>query len=108
MTDVPENVEEIARKTWGMAQRVGMQIAGLPQDQCEAALVKAEQSLTRTYTEFGATGPQLEGFVKLQMQPRRAATHRTRRCGMHFGRGWGASHREALPLSARSQDRVSV
>lgn len=66
MTDVPENVEEIARKTWGMAQRVGMQIAGLPQDQCEAALVKAEQSLTRTYTEFGATGPQLEGFVKLQ------------------------------------------
>jgi hypothetical protein len=30
--------------------------------------VKAEQSLTKTYQEFGATGPQLEGFVRLQMQ----------------------------------------
>jgi hypothetical protein len=68
MTDLPEKTEEIARKTWGMAQRAGMQIAALPKEQREPALVKAEQSLTKTYQEFGATGPQLEGFVKLQMQ----------------------------------------
>ena len=45
-----------------------MQIAGLPAEQREAALTKAVQSLMKTYQEFGATGPQLEAFVKLGMQ----------------------------------------
>jgi len=56
MTDLPEKTEEIARKTCGMAQRAGMQIATLLKEQREPALVKAEQSLTKTYQEFGATG----------------------------------------------------
>jgi hypothetical protein len=54
------------------ALRVGMQIAGLPAEQREAALTKAEQSPMKTRQEFGATGPQLGAFVKLWMQ---AITH---------------------------------
>jgi hypothetical protein len=68
MTDVPENVEAIARQSWGMAQRVGMKIAAMPLDQREAAFVTAERSLHDTALEMGMAGERMDGFIKIQME----------------------------------------
>jgi len=48
LADIPKNVETIARQAWGMAQRVGMHIAGMPPEKREAALAIAENSLRET------------------------------------------------------------
>jgi hypothetical protein len=61
-------VEAIARQSWGMAQRVGMQIAGLPQEEREPALAKAEISLRNTAVEMGIAGAQMDGWIDIQMR----------------------------------------
>ena len=69
MADTPKsNVEEIAKKSWGMAQRVGMQIAALPLDKREEAFAKAKQSLEESARDMGIAGDQMDGFIKLQME----------------------------------------
>jgi hypothetical protein len=65
---IPEHVEAIARQSWGMAQRVGMQIAGLPQEEREPALAKAEISLRNTAVEMGIAGAQMDGWIDIQMR----------------------------------------
>ena len=65
---MPENAETIARQAWGMAQRVGMHIAGMPLEKREAALATAENSLRETAKEMGIVGDQIDGFIELQMK----------------------------------------
>jgi len=64
----PKSADETARHhAWGMAQRVGMYIAGLPLDKREAALAVAENSLREAGQEIGITGEQMDAFIELQM-----------------------------------------
>jgi hypothetical protein len=64
---MPKNAETIARQAWGMAQRVGMHIAGMPLEKRQAALAVAENSLRETANEMGITGDQIDRFIELQM-----------------------------------------
>jgi hypothetical protein len=68
LADKPENAETIARQGWGMAQRVGMRIAGMPLEEREAALAIAENSLREAAKEMGIAGDQMNGFIELQMK----------------------------------------
>ena len=68
MADIPKNAETIARQAWGMAQRVGMHIAGMSPEKRQAALAIAENSLRETAKEMGRTGDQTDEFIELQMK----------------------------------------
>ena len=72
MADVPKSVEEIARQSWGMAQRVGIQIAAKSQEQRAEAFAIAERSLRETATEMGISSEKMDAFIKLQMEAIRA------------------------------------
>ena len=65
MADVPKDVEAIARQSWGMAQRVGMQIAAKPQEQRAEAFAIAERSLREAAKEMGIAGERMDGFIKI-------------------------------------------
>jgi len=67
MTNGPKSADESARDAWGMAQRVGMYIAGLPLDKRDAALAVAENSLREAGQETGISGEQMDAFIELQM-----------------------------------------
>jgi hypothetical protein len=67
MADDQKQVEEIAKKAWGAAQRLGMQIAAMPLSQREAGFAICEDTLRETADKMGIAGPQMEGFIKIQM-----------------------------------------
>jgi len=68
MSDVPEHLEEIARKGWGAAQRLGMQIAAMPLDKREAGFGVCERVFRETARGMGIDAEKMEGFIKLQME----------------------------------------
>lgn len=63
-----DEVERIAKHAWGAAQRIGMQIAALPLEKRAEAFAKCEDALRDSAEKMGIAGPQMEGFVKLQME----------------------------------------
>jgi len=68
MTNGPKSADETARyHAWGMAQRVGMYIEGLPLDKRDAALAVAENSLREAGKEI-ISGEQMDAFIELQMK----------------------------------------
>jgi len=68
MTNGPKSAEETAHHAWGMAQRVGMYIAGLPLDKRDAAFAVAENSLREAGQEMRITGEKMDAFIELQMK----------------------------------------
>jgi hypothetical protein len=65
---VSDDTEKMARHCWSMAQRVGMQIAELPIDMREMALVGAERCIRAAGRDLGVAGPQLDSLIDLQMR----------------------------------------
>ena len=64
----PKAVEEIAKKAWGAAQRLGMQIAAMPSHERQAGFAICEKSLRETAREMGIAEQQIEGFISIQME----------------------------------------
>jgi hypothetical protein len=65
---VPEDTDAIAYQCWGMAERVGMQIAELPVEVREIAFAGTERCLREVGSERGVAIQQLDFFVNLQMR----------------------------------------
>jgi hypothetical protein len=65
---MPEDFDTIANRGWGMAERVGMQIAELPIKVREMALAGAEHCLREAGNERGVAGQLLDRIVNLQMR----------------------------------------
>jgi len=68
MADEPNNIDEIAKPLWGMAQRVGMRIAEMPLEKRAHAFAIAERALREAAQASGMAGAQAEGLIKLQME----------------------------------------
>jgi hypothetical protein len=83
--EMPVDFEATRRQCWGMAQRIGIQIAELPLRARDAAFAGAEGCLRAAGNELGVAGQQLDSVVALQMRAirqivadtnRRAERHR--------------------------------
>jgi hypothetical protein len=65
---VLDDIDAISNQCWAMAERVGMQIAELPNDVRETALASAEHCLREAGSELGVASQQLDWIVSLQMK----------------------------------------
>jgi hypothetical protein len=64
---VSNDIDAITDQCWAMAERVGAQIAELPNDIRETAFAGAEHCLREAGSELGVAGQQLDCIVNLQM-----------------------------------------
>jgi hypothetical protein len=71
MTDKPWQ-----KQLWDMAQRVGMQIAGMPVEAREAGFKIAEREVRAIAGQMGIAADKVEAFVALQMQVIRETTEK--------------------------------
>jgi hypothetical protein len=65
---VSDDIDAISHQCWAMAERVGMEIAELPDDVRETALAGAEHCLRQAGSELGVAGEQLDSIINLQMK----------------------------------------
>jgi hypothetical protein len=65
---MPVDFEATRRQCWGMAQRIGIQIAELPLKARDAAFAGAESCLRAAGNELGVAGEQIDNIVALQMR----------------------------------------
>ncbi len=73
---MPVDFEATTRQCWQMAQRVGLQIAGLPLKARDIAFAGAEHCLREAGSELGVVGRQLDCIVEFQMGAiRQVVTH---------------------------------
>jgi hypothetical protein len=67
MADAPGSLDAFARETRDMAQRLGMQIAGVRLEKREAAFAFAERTFRETALGLGVAAGQAHAFAELQM-----------------------------------------
>jgi hypothetical protein len=67
MTDVPEDLEQIARLMWDMMQRVAMRIATMPLEQRESAFAITKLSVRKMATEMKIADGEIDTFVDNMM-----------------------------------------
>ncbi len=67
MADAARSLEAFAKQTRDMAQRLGMQIAGVRLEKREAAFTFAERTFRETALGIGVTASQAHAFAELQM-----------------------------------------
>jgi hypothetical protein len=65
---VSDDIDAISHQCWAMAERVGMQIAELPNDVRETAFAGAERCFREAGSDQGVAGLQLDRIVNLQMK----------------------------------------
>ncbi len=65
--DAPRSLDAFAKQARDMAQRLGMQIAGVRLERREAAFAFAERTFRETALGIGVTASQAHAFAELQM-----------------------------------------
>ncbi len=67
MADAVRSLDAFAKQTRDMAQRLGMQIAGVRLERREAAFAFAERTFRETALGLGVASSQAHAFAELQM-----------------------------------------